>query len=235
MKGVWGVLWPGVKRLSERTDAGIALTPDQERAIMDAAARNRSKLIYPYLMTLAWTGIRADEARMLKWEQVDFETGHITVGRSKTAAGAGRSIPIAGPLRMALERHAGWVAGILGPIKQDWYVFPMSNRGRPVDPLQPALSLKTAWGTVRETAKVTCRLHDLRHGFATKLGEAGIPEAVMLDMMGHVSPSMLRRYSHIRVEARKEAIAALEARHVGVPKESPKVSKAGLRKPSVTC
>ena len=46
----------------------------------------------------------------------------------------------------------------------------------------------------------------------------------MLDMMGHVSASMLRRYSHIRAKSRRDAIDALEAGTAfGVPKESPKV------------
>ena len=43
----------------------------------------------------------------------------------------------------------------------------------------------------------------------------------MLDMMGHVSPAMLRRYSHIRAKARREAIAALEGRISGVPTKDP--------------
>ena len=49
----------------------------------------------------------------------------------------------------------------------------------------------------------------------------------MLDIMGHVSAAMLRRYSHIRVQARRDAINALESRQfsIGVPKESPKVGK----------
>jgi len=65
----------------------------------------------------------------------------------------------------------------------------------------------------------------MRHSFCTKLGEEGVPEATMLDMMGHVSVAMLRRYSHIRATARREAISALESRVLlGVPKESPKVS-----------
>ena len=53
----------------------------------------------------------------------------------------------------------------------------------------------------------------------------------MLDMMGHVSGAMLRRYSHIRAKARREAIAALESRAlVGVPQVSPKVSDSAARK-----
>jgi hypothetical protein len=50
----------------------------------------------------------------------------------------------------------------------------------------------------------------------------------MLDIMGHMSTAMLRRYSHIRQAAKVEAIEALEARSafsVRAPKESPKVGE----------
>ncbi|MBK5294114.1 MAG: tyrosine-type recombinase/integrase [Acidobacteriia bacterium] len=40
-----------------------------------------------------------------------------------------------------------------------------------------------------------------RHSFCTKLAEAGEPESTMLDIMGHMSTAMLRRYSHIRAQA----------------------------------
>jgi integrase len=104
-----------------------------------------------------------------------------------------------------------------------------------MDPTRPVTSLKTAWITVRDKAKVTCRLHDLRHSFCTKLAEAGVPESTMLDMMGHVSPAMLRRYSHIRAQARKDAITALERRSmVGVPQGVPQVAESGDAQHSVT-
>lgn len=83
---------------------------------------------------------------------------------------------------------------------------------RRVDPTKPVTALEKAWDTVRKAAGVERRLHDLRHSFCTKLAEAGVPESTMLDMMGHVSTSMLRRYSHIRARARREAIDTLEAR-----------------------
>jgi hypothetical protein len=58
----------------------------------------------------------------------------------------------------------------------------------------------------------------------------------MLDMMGHVSMAMLRRYSHIRVQARRDAIDALEARQLSnvVPKVSPTVSDSAKEKSAVT-
>lgn len=207
----WKALWPSLRKLEENHDAGRALEASEEVAVMKAAAENPSKLIYPFLMTLAWTGMRSDEARTLTWSQIDLGAGHIRVGRAKTEAGR-REIPVGPTLKAVLEHHAAWSAGKLGILQPEWYVFPGSNRTRPIDPTRPVTSLKTAWNTVRGTAAVQCRLHDLRHSFCTKMAEAGVPESTMLDMMGHVSAAMLRRYSHIRAKARREAIEAIEAR-----------------------
>ncbi|HLM97788.1 MAG TPA: site-specific integrase [Bryobacteraceae bacterium] len=227
----WKTLWPRVKKLAENRDVGRALERDEERAILETAARNQSRLIYPFLFTLAWTGLRSDEARVLRWSQVDFTgAGEITVGDSKTDAGKGRRIPMSANLRAALSQHAAWCAQKLGPLQPCWYVFPHCNRLAPDDALRPVTSLKTAWRSVRKAAKVNCRLHDLRHSFCTKMAEAGVPEGTMLDIMGHMSTAMLRRYSHIRSQARREAMDALESRHV--PTISPKViDLEGAKKP----
>ena len=234
MGNTWKTLWPKVKKLEENHDIGRALEADEEKAILEAAARSRSHLIYPFLMTLGWTGMRSDEARTLLWSQVSVEGNQITVGRSKTEAGKGRQIPISAALRTALEQHAAWCARKLGPIQPEWHVFPLSNRIKPVDPSRPATSLKRAWEGVRKKANIECRLHDFRHTFCTKLAEAGTPESTMLDMMGHVSAAMLRRYSHIRAQARRDAIAAIEARANGVPQESAKVEQPGVADITVT-
>lgn len=58
------------------------------------------------------------------------------------------------------------------------------------------------------------RFHDLRHHAITKLCEAGAPEATIMSMAGHVSRAMLEHYSHIRLEAKRTAIAAIST---GVP------------------
>jgi integrase len=221
----WKALWPRVKRLEENHDVGRALESAEEQSIMDAAGKNQSRLILPFLYTLAWTGMRSDEARTLRWSQVNFEAAEIVVGKAKTEAGRKRRIPMSANLKAVLGQYASWYATRLGVIQPDWYVFPLCNRLAPKDPTKPVTSLKTAWEGVREKAGVKCRLHDLRHSFCTKLAEAGVPEGTMLDMMGHVSTAMLRRYSHIRAQARRDAIDALESRQfsVGVPTNLPTV------------
>src|SRR5258708_23949905 len=98
--------------------------------------------------------------------------------------------------------------------------------------------MKTAWNELRKRAKVSCRLHDLRHTAATKMAEAGTPETTMLALMGHMSRKMLERYSHIRMAAKRTAVEALAAPKPEAPKSDgvrqgvPKVRRLSLVKES---
>ena len=94
-------------------------------------------------------------------------------------------IPMSDNLVAVIEMHRDWCLKKLGAaaVEPDWYVFPFSNRVKPVDPLRPATTIKTAWEAVREKANVSCRFHDLRHTTLTKWAEAGIPEGTMLALV----------------------------------------------------
>ena len=77
----------------------------------------------------------------------------------------------------------------------------------------------------------------MRQVVCTKVTEAGIPEAAMLDIMGHMSAKMLRRYSHIRQAAKIEATQAVEERsafRVKPAKASAKVGENPEAKTPVT-
>jgi len=52
------------------------------------------------------------------------------------------------------------------------------------------------------------RFHDLRHPI-TKLAEAGVPDHTLMAIAGHVNREMLEHYSHIRMQAKRGAVAAL--------------------------
>jgi integrase len=159
-----GSEWPKLKRLQENHDVGRAFEPAEERAILEMAAKNRSQLIYPFLYTLAWTGMRSDEARTLRWSQVNFEGGEVVVGKSRTEAGKGRRIPMSANLKAVLSTHASVCAAKLGKLHPDWFVFPLSNRLAFKDPTKPVTTMKTAWEAVRAprrlivgyTISVTC-------------------------------------------------------------------------------
>jgi Transposase DDE domain group 1 len=58
-------------------------------------------------------------------------------------------------------------------------------------------------------------LMDARHTFVTRLAENSVvSEETIRQLAGHVSPRMLRQYAHIRVSARRAAIATLEPQRV---------------------
>jgi integrase len=57
---------------------------------------------------------------------------------------------------------------------------------------------------------LTVRFHDLRHTAITVMAEAGLPDQIIMAQVGHISPEMIKRYSHIRRQALNAAAAVLE-------------------------
>jgi integrase len=234
----WSILWPKVRKMEERQDIGQALSPEQERHLLDTAASSkRWRVGATIIRGLLLTGMRSGEFTSLSWGQVDMDGRVITVGRAKTAAGTGRQIPMNEDLFRLLTEHAVWFGEKFGKPRPEHYLFPFGSPA-PSDPTRPTTTLKTVWGTIREEAKVECRLHDLRHTAATKMAEAGTPETTMLALMGHMSRKMLERYSHIRMAAKRTAVESLAApkpapKSEEVPKETPKVRRLSLVKRAV--
>jgi integrase len=72
--------------------------------------------------------------------------------------------------------------------------------------------LKSARAKVCENAKVVGRWHDNRHTLVTELAESGAGDEVIMSIAGHVSRTMLSRYSHVRMEAKRLALDEIAAR-----------------------
>ena len=56
------------------------------------------------------------------------------------------------------------------------------------------------------------RFHDLRHHLITELCESGTSEQTIKTIAGHVSQRILDRHSHIRLDAKRQALEALAIR-----------------------
>jgi integrase len=113
--------------------------------------------------------------------------------------------------RSVLSDYAEWYRERFDSIQPQWYVFPFGEP-TPSDPSRPVTTLKTAWNNVRKKAKVTGRWHDHRHTMITDLAESGAGDQTIMDIAGHVSKSMLKHYSHIRMEAKRDALESLVKR-----------------------
>jgi integrase len=203
---------------------GKALSAEEVKALYDAAEviepepgakkdlkATRSEMIKPAIALALNATLRDSEVKNLTWERINFLKDILTVGRSKTAAGTGRTIPINSELRAILEDYRAWYEDKVGTIKPENYVFPY-GKSRHWEPFRPINSFKTAWENVREKAGVKARFHDLRHTAITNLCESGASEEVIRAIAGHVSHRMLQHYAHIRTEAKRTALEAIVSR-----------------------
>ena len=222
---LWATLSDRVRSLRERRDVGRAIDRDDERKLLDAIARSRSPSLLPLFIVSIDSGLRASEVRHLRrcdlrltWTEGIIQSGEIIVSRSKTEGGTGRGVPLT---RRACASLSLWLARFpaAGP---ESYVFPTHQIGfaghlrKPylynVDLTRPMSEWKSAWKVARKQAEVTYRWHDLRHTFISRLAEnPNVSEQTITALAGHVSKRMLERYSHIRTQAKRDAVSALDA------------------------
>jgi integrase len=215
----WSLLWPRTRRMEERKDVGRALSPNEQKALLDGLKDRRTPHLPTLIPLLLLTGMRSGEALSLTWRQVDLMDKTVRVGRAKTSNGTGRIIPFNDELSSILLAHRSWFVERFGMPSPDNYLFPW---GKPVpsDPTKHATDITWGWDRLREDAGVSCRLHDLRHTFATRLAENGASESTMLSLMGQMSRAMLERYSHIRMAAKREAVAGITLVQKGANSEA---------------
>ena len=182
--------------------------------MLDEAQKARSPHIYLALNMALNAGMRDKEIRTLTWGQINFEKSFLAVGRSKTEAGEGRTIPLNSVLLPILLEYAEWYQEKFGARQPEWYVFPF-GKPQPTDPARHVTTLKTVWSKVRENAGVSGRWHDNRHTLVTELAESGAGDQTIMDIAGHVSKQMLKHYSHIRMEAKRRALESIVTKPAG--------------------
>jgi integrase len=224
---VWANIQPDVRMLKTRGEIGRALSADEQHRLLTACKKVRSRSLYPAVLLSLHTGLRNAELRLLRWRQIDFLEKQLEVGKSKTAGGEGRVIPLS---ETALSTLQEWRREF-PDASPAHYVFPTERYGLAgeegylegkvvpyaTDPTKPIGSWKVAWTAARVAAKVDCRWHDMRHTFVSQMGESRASDATIMSLAGHLSRKMMERYSHTRVEAKRAAIAVLD-----VKREQPK-------------
>lgn len=183
---------------------GKCLSEDEINRVLAACRQSSSRSIYAAVLASINTGLRNKELRTLQWWRVNFESGTLHVGKSKTAASSDRFVSINPILLEVLkQRHAE-----LLDVKEDDYIFPsqiygMCKRTRRMIVLKtfldrPISNLNRSWYAALAKAGVKCRWHDMRHTCATRMAEQGAPDDVLLAHFGWMSKKMIRHYAHIR-------------------------------------
>ena len=146
-----------VKFLKEPKGKDRILSEEEEMKLLGGRqTHNKSQHLEPIIITALNTGMRKGETLNLKWSNVDFKNGVITV--EKTKNDEIRKIPMNQKLTETLEGAK--------KVSKGEYVF--SENGKPYR------DVKTGWWTALEKAKIEgFRFHDFRHTFGSRLGMAG--------------------------------------------------------------
>ena len=154
----------------------------------------------PLLVLLLDTGLRPNaEALPLKWRDVDFERGMITVIASKTPAGL-RTVPMTTRLKAEL---LSW-RKLTG--NSEFVFF------HPRNPAKHLLHVPKTWAHALKDAKVEKRrLYDCRSTFCSRMYAAGIQPVLIELLMGHAGSGLIHTYTKADDDFKRDAAAKLEA------------------------
>ncbi len=102
----------------------------------------------------------------------------------------------------------------LGSNEPAHYLLPYRVRTGVYDPTKPCKGWRTAHDALLKACDIQVSPYSFRHHAITKLLEnPDVSEEVAEALAGHISHQMKKRYSHIRMEARRAAVEALSRVH----------------------
>ena len=148
---------------------------DELTPIVDAAAPH----LKPIVLTAVYTGLRLGNLLRLRWTDIDWREGNITV---RVKGDKYHTVPIVAPL-MTLLRD----------LKRDSrspFVFTYNG--------EPILSIKKAWQSLfRRSGLPYVNFHALRHTAATWIYRATRDLRATKDIMGHADIATTLKYAHL--------------------------------------
>lgn len=171
-----------------------------------------------------WTGCRGQDGCLMRWRNVDMTTGQISYIPLKTARKTNHravTLPMHPQLFEALTAAAKWRDRnnpgedfILPAVAERYRRNPSGVQKDTMKIIRCATGLNTTAAASdtfgrRKLAANAYSLHSFRHTFVSFCANAGVPLAVVAEIVGHGNPAMTRHYSHITAEAKRGAIDAL--------------------------
>ena len=196
---------------------------NEQRLIEKAVLDSEDSRLLGILLSF-YTGIRLGELCALRWDDIDFEAGTMSIartvsrtenfsqGKGKTSLLVGlpksqksmRKIPVPGFLLEIVSKRE------LALVRNNSYI--LTGTETPFDPR----TYQKIYKRVLQKAGVKERkFHAIRHTFATRAMELGVDIKTLSEILGHSTVSMtLNVYAHSLFEQKKLAIDKLNNMHI---------------------
>lgn len=193
-----GVDRPRVERLKRSS-----LEPAQVEDLLEAAKDHRLRAVFMLAVT---SGMRQGEIFGLQWEDVDLDSGVVTVKHTLEE--------VAGKLRLKLPKSQAGLRSVKLPqiaveaLRERWALAMQEDAaGVPFvfcdtdgNPLRKSNFMRRVWDKMVKAANLPkgFRFHDLRHSSASLLLKAGVNVKVVSERLGHADVRLtLNTYSHV--------------------------------------
>lgn len=155
-----------------------ALTPERQEQFMEAIGRTPYELLARLLLA---TGLRIGEALALTADDMDAKCLTVTVSKDIAHLENGETV-IQSPKSKAANR----TVPVPRPLSEELFARPRHGRLFPIS----YNAVRLAFQRISGKLGFSVSPHVLRHTYATRLEEAGIPPKIKQYLMGHASLRM---------------------------------------------
>lgn len=162
-----------------------------------------------YIILAGGLGLRRGEVIGLRWEDVDFKNGTITISQSITRFTKEVTKKPKNESSFRTIVMPKYVSDILEEYKKSQKIIHLN--GRICDKYKPQSYSKHFKALLEKHGLPPVRFHDLRHFNAIIMMMKGVPDKVAAETLGHAQVSTLREiYQHVIDDAKKSVANTMD-------------------------
>jgi integrase len=177
-----------VSKLKENGGRNRFLSKEELHALLECCKESKNPHLYGMVLIAASMGLRFGEIANLRWKHIDFDNKFATLERTKN--GDVRVVPLPGQV-------AAYLKDLQHPKLPNEFLFPSKD---PEKRNPPSMIRKAFQKALRSAGIDNFKYHDLRHTCASHLAMNGATQGELMEILGHRSPAMTRRYAHFSKE-----------------------------------
>ncbi len=168
------------------------LSDEQLERLLSVLKTDENRNVCLIAIFLLSTGVRLNEALQAKWTHVDQKNRVWRIPAANSKSKRTRAVPLNDSALDVLNQLT----------TRDRYENLFVNFQTQL----PYTTISKVWGRLRTKAGLPhLRIHDLRHQFASFLVNSGQTLFMVQQILGHSSPAVSQRYSHLSTKTMMEA------------------------------
>jgi integrase len=150
--------------------------------LLETCKQYSNPLFRSYISLLLNTGSRSGELLTLQWDNVFLDDRYLIVRNSLSKNKKTVYKPLNNQAIIAFSE--------LSPLDTGFVFLNTRTNDR-------YKSFRKAWLWAKERSGIDCRIHDLRHTFASLLVSSGVPLYHVSQLLGHSDTRITQRYAHL--------------------------------------